>query len=80
MSDVVIAIKVPQSLLKRAEAAGLNLEAKPEILIEALEDLLDDLDWDHSFADSQDWLTHKAEQVRKDFHEGHTEELDPDTL
>jgi hypothetical protein len=50
------------------------------LLIERLRDIEDDLAWEKPFAASQDWLARRAEEVLKDWHEGRTDELDPDTL
>ena len=39
-----------------------------------------DAAWDRSFAASEDWLARMEAQVLKDYHEGRTDELDPDAL
>lgn len=44
------------------------------------EDAADEARWDESFAKSQDLLARMADEALRDYEEGRTDELDPDTL
>lgn len=64
-----------------AEAAKLTAEEQDFLAEMILEELsASDEAWDASFAKSKELLRRMADKALKDYQEGRTEPLDPDTL
>lgn len=64
-----------------AEAAKLTAEEQDFLAEMILEELTaSDKAWDESFARSKDMLRRMADKALKNYEEGRTEPLDPDTL
>jgi len=69
-------------LLERAIARLKTLTASEQNTIAAmiLEELEDEVQWDVSFAKSQDFLAKLATEAMAEYRAGKTQELDPETL
>lgn len=79
--DPAVSMPAIESMVKVLESVPVESRARIiQQLQEYLDDLLDDLPWDETFARTQDQLAAMADQARRDIAAGLAEPFDPSRL